>query len=346
MADAINTEVPGDPDQVLDVADWLRKAYQSLEQAFVDLDLNVTRAYESFHGDAGAAYALYAEALREVITESYNRTNEAETEVRVYNTKMRLIQGTMETYRGYASTIGLEVAGFLIHPPPAPRAVPAWNPLDPTYTLAEYGVQMGARAAEEFKVGEYDRLAEAVDGEMVEYLDFIDYQLAPVLTEMNEATGLDELVEVERLGNSKASDALADYVDQQVERHGRHAADWEDKAKTARHRTHDLGLERWDRARYDADEVEAQGHDREAEDARNKQRGWGKVGKAVPVLGIPLTAIDLASTEEDSTVLVESLPWVGPILGPAYEAWVPEHWQARADDLVDNVTDPIFRLFT
>lgn len=336
----IDTEVTGDADNVLAVADWLKTVKDALEDGYVEVDLAVSRANEGFQGEAGAAYQIWAETLREVTTQAYDATVTAEQKVRTYNTRLRTTQTWMEDRREYMTSIGVEVSGFLVIEPDPPEAVAAFNPLDLTRPFSTYSAEMGQHAAQAFKVRQYNRLLEQVEREFEEHVEWIETELAAALTGMEDADGLETIFV---LVQSAASETLSLSVDASAERWERRAQQWDADAEERRSRVRSDTPE--GRAGKDFDRMSAEEWEGNARGNRKWAAAARFIGRSVlPAYGIVDTGLELEKREDDSTVIVEGVPWVGPALGSAYETWVPEHVRTRADRFIDNTTDPFFDL--
>ncbi|MGC5616075.1 hypothetical protein [Georgenia sp. Z1491] len=320
----IDTEVPGDPDVVLEVADWLKKAHEALVAASNGAALAVQQGSQGFFGDAGDAYNAWGSDLSDALSEANHRTDDAEGKVRTYNTKLRLLQSEMTTIRTGAVDDGLEVSGFLIlEPDPAP-GVAAWNPFNRNRTFGDYLREMEDHRLQQEKVDAYDDALTKVTREKEELLDWIDSDLGPALEAVQAQAGLDLLTGVTMTAGMEIGEAG---LREAAERWDRRAEDWYQRS----------------------DEMPAKGNRRPR--SRTWQYGndnagaakWTKrIGKSVPFVGWGLTGYDLYTRDDDSTVMVESIPFIGWAAGPFYEKHVPEHIRTRADDLIDDVTDDIF----
>lgn len=115
---SIDTEMPGSPDAVFAVADWLGKVSTEMNTGAREVRRQESASWGALDGPAGRAYRDFLGDLNKATEEVEDRADRAEEVVRSYGLQLKWRQEDMADHRKSAREGGLTVTGFVISKPP------------------------------------------------------------------------------------------------------------------------------------------------------------------------------------------------------------------------------------
>lgn len=166
---SIDTEMPGKPEDVFAVADWL----ESLRKEMKDCDTRTgnisSSSYGVWEGDSGDAYRDFNKDLKKATDEIEDRADDAEDKTRSYGLQLKWRKEDMADHRTTAREGGLTVAGTVIQQPPdavspgdlkaghTPAEKTAWDKKNTDYKAAKDKVDLYNDLVKDVK-GTFDQL--------------------------------------------------------------------------------------------------------------------------------------------------------------------------------------------
>lgn len=154
----IDTNMPGKPEAVYDVADWLGSLKRTMDAAGSRTRGNGARSEIAWQGEGGDAYRDFNGDVKKAAHEIEDRASDAQDKVRSYAQQLTWRQDDLEAARARATAGGLTVAGTVIQPPPAavpPPDLPAGSTED---EAEEWDRDVAAYERAAAKVRLYDEL--------------------------------------------------------------------------------------------------------------------------------------------------------------------------------------------
>lgn len=216
----IDTDMPGKPKLVFDVADWLLELDKDLKTCATQTGKISGLSTGVWDGDSGDAYRDFNKDLKSATTDVQERVNACEATTRAYAKELKARLSDMSTHRQTARTGGLTVVDKVIQKPPAavsPGDKPesdapdsektTWSDKNTVYTAAKAKVDLYNQLLTDVRKT-YDDLdtwvtENLVPMEKVATSNFLIEQLVPVVSGM--ALGIPESMFAKRSHDLKAA---------------------------------------------------------------------------------------------------------------------------------------------
>ena len=129
--DVIDTRIYGNPDDIRDAAAKVRKIYEALNDAYIEMSNSLVPLPEYWGGESANAYEELLNAFRSCTGENSSYTYNVWEAMRAYAQQLDYHYRDMETIRTNARACGLTIInGYDIVSPPPPGTEPVMPPYD------------------------------------------------------------------------------------------------------------------------------------------------------------------------------------------------------------------------